>query len=442
MTAQALPSQTGVRSAGDQAVGDVERALRGVLFLATFLVIWITMAPFPDLSDPRVLEPVGDGNALNQIVTLGMTASLAGFLLIRHARAALVALTLPLVLTLAWFAVSVVFAVHPDLAGRRLVLACFMICNAVALLLLPVSREHFARLLTLAALVVLALCYAGVLLRPQLSIHQPTDLVEPVLAGNWRGAFAHKNGAGAAMTVLIFIGIFVARVSSRTLGVAIAGLAFFFLVFSQAKSPLRLLPLVLLLSWLVLYLRSPGLKVALVIVTPLFINLMTIGSVMFPGIEAMLETFMSDTSYTGRDEIWAFALNHIGQRPVTGFGFQAFWGTSELVVSGSIRESWAYRASDAHNAFLNLAVMTGVVGLVVALVWIVAQPLADVIRNNASRRDPLTMLFVQIWLFGVLLSAFESVLFAGGSSLWAMMIMAIVGLRYLVTMPLREGVHA
>jgi O-antigen ligase len=437
MTTATLPSQSDV-----QSTGDLERALRSVLFLATFLVIWITMAPFPDLSDPRVLEPVGDGNALNQLVTLGMTGSLATFLLIRHTRAALVALTLPLILTLAWFAVSVVFATHPDLAGRRLILAGFMICNSIALLLLPVSREHFARLLTMAALIVLALCYAGVLLRPQYAIHQPTDLVEPILAGNWRGAFAHKNGAGAAMTVLIFIGIFVARVSNRTLGIAIVALAFFFLIFSQAKSPLRLLPLVLLLSWLVLHLRSPALKVALVIGVPLFINLMTIGSVAFPDIEALLSTFMSDTSYTGRDEIWEFALNHIGQRPITGFGFQAFWGTSELVVSGSIRESWAYRASDAHNAFLNLAVMTGVVGLVLALVWIVAQPLADIIRNNASRTDPLTMLFVQIWLLGVLLSAFESVLFAGGSSLWAMMIMSIVGLRYLVTMPLRGGAHA
>ena len=111
-------------------------------------------------------------------------------------------------------------------------------------------------------------------------------------------------------------------------------------------------------------------------------------------------------------------------------------------MSGSIRKSWAYRASDAHNGYLNVAVMTGVVGLVLALVWIVAQPLADIIRNNESRNDPLTMLFVQIWLFGIVLSAFESTFFGGGNCLWAMMIVSIVGLRYLVTMPLRGGSHA
>lgn len=434
MTTYALPSQLGVHNAGDFG-----RALRSALFLANFLLIWITLSPFPDLSDPRVIEPVGDGNALNQIVTIGLTVLLASFLLISHTRAAIVAVTLPLVLTFAWFAVSVVFAAHPDLAGRRLVLAAFTVCNSVALLLLPLSREHFARLLALASAVILALCYGGVLLLPHLSIHSPTDLVEPVLAGNWRGAFTHKNGAGAAMAVLIFIGIFVARVFHRALGTAIVALAAFFLIFTQAKSPLALLLPVLLMAHLLVQLRSSALQAMLVIGTLLAINFLTVGTVAFPAVEEFIGIFVSDTTYTGRDEIWEFALNHVAQRPITGFGFQAFWGTSELVVSGNIRESWGYRASDAHNGYLNIAVMTGVVGLVLSLVWVIAQPLADIVRNNACRTDPLTMLFVQIWLFGLVLSAFESVLFAGGGGLWAMMIMSIVGLRYLATMPLRTG---
>ena len=238
MTTEVLPSQSGVQSAGD-----LDRALRNVLFLANFLLIWITMTPFPDLADPQARwSRSATAMRSTRLSTLGVTASLAAFLLLRHARAALIAVTLPLVLTLAWFAVSVVFATHPDLAGRRLLLAMFTICNSVALLLLPLNREHFARLLTVAAFIILALCYAGILLRPNLSIHQPTDVMETDLAGNWRGAFGHKNGAGAAMAVLIFIGIFVARVTNRMHGIAIVAAAAVFLVFTQAKSPLRLLP--------------------------------------------------------------------------------------------------------------------------------------------------------------------------------------------------------
>ena len=47
-----------------------------------------------------------------------------------------------------------------------------------------------------------------------------------------------------------------------------------------------------------------------------------------------------------------------------------------------------------------------------------------------GRDDPLTLLFVQIWLFGTSLSAFEAVFFSGGSPHWFMMVAAIIGLRY------------
>ena len=49
----------------------------------------------------------------------------------------------------------------------------------------------------IAALVLLAVCYLGILLAPKLSIHLATDMQEPGLAGNWRGSFGHKNVASA-----------------------------------------------------------------------------------------------------------------------------------------------------------------------------------------------------------------------------------------------------
>ena len=66
-----------------------------------------------------------------------------------------------------------------------------------------------------------------------------------------------------------------------------------------------------------------------------------------------------------------------------------------------------------------------------SLIWIVLQPLADLRRACAQGCDPaLTTLFVQIWLFGLCLAGFESVFFGGGSALWFLMIVAIVGLRF------------
>ena len=39
-----------------------------------------------------------------------------------------------------------------------------------------------------------------------------------------------------------------------------------------------------------------------------------------------------DTSFTGRTDIWTFAVQALQLRPWTGYGFAAFWG------SGSIRD--------------------------------------------------------------------------------------------------------
>jgi O-antigen ligase len=410
------------------------RLIRSALFLATFLLVWVTASPFPDLADPKVLDPVGDGNALGQGLTLLLTAALGAFVLIKDARLALKAVTPVLVLTVLWFALSAAASAHADLAARRLVLSVFIILQATVFLLLPRDREHFARLLAVGAAIVLVLCYGGVLFAPEHAIHQSFDLAEPELAGNWRGLFTHKNGAGAAMVLLVFIGIFIVRAFNVAIGAIIIALATIFLVFTESKSPIRLLPLVLVITYLMALARGPAVKLLLAASMPITICILTIGSVTLAPVETLVGSLLSDPTFTGRNDIWRFTVDHIGQRPLLGFGFQAFWGTSELVQAWTYLESWGYRASDAHSGYLNLAVMTGIVGLVLALSWIFVQPFRDYVRTPPERRDPaLTMLFLQIWLLGLCEAGFESVFFDGGNCLWFMMVVAIVGLRLQAT---------
>ena len=97
------------------------------------------------------------------------------------------------------------------------------------------------------------------------------------------------------------------------------------------------------------------------------INLLTVGSVVFVPIQDWVYAWLSDPTYDGRTEIWRFALDHVAQRPWFGFGFESFWGMPDLVAKWSYLESWGYRASNAHNAYLNLATTTGIAGLGSAL---------------------------------------------------------------------------
>jgi O-antigen ligase len=408
-----------------------ERLVRDTLFLATFLLWWFTVAPFPDLSDPQALPANTGGDLLGQVSQVLLTAALALFALLKRSPLIPRAVTLPLVLTLASFAISAALSSYPDVAARRLVLTVFTIFQASAILLLPYGREHFARLLTIAAIIVLAACYFGVAFLPQLSIHQASDIAEPGLAGDWRGFFTHKNGAGAGMVLLIFIGIYVYRTWNRLAGIFIAIFAGIFLYFTHSKSPENLFPVILVISYLLPRARGRFLALTLIVGVPFLLNLLGVGSVMFSPIQNLVAHLMSDPTYTGRDVIWSFALDHVAQRPLFGFGFESFWGMPNLVADWNYLESWGYRASDAHNSYLNVAVTTGLTGLALSLWWIVAQPFGDYRRALArSAERPLTMLFLQIWLFTLCLGCYESVFFAGGSALWFLMVVAIIGLRF------------
>jgi O-antigen ligase len=416
------------------------RGVRTLLFLTTFLLVWLTAVPFLDLSEAD--RSATDGNPVGQALAVLLTGALALFTFPSRAHFVRKAVSPILVVTLLWFAFSAALSPHPALAARRLVLATFVIFQATVFLLLPQSRTHFARMLAVGALTVLFLCYAGVIFAPELSIHQSTDIAEPQLAGNWRGFFAHKNGAGAGMAILIILGIYIFRVLSGLLGSMIIALAANFLALTDSKSAIILLPLALSASVIFLHLRHPVAKFLTAISVPAIIGIFTIGSVAFDAINPLLNKLMSDPTFTGRTDIWEFTLNHIAQRPLIGFGYQAFWQTSELISKWTYLESWGYRASDAHNGFLNIAVMTGIVGLVLTIGWVLLQPFLDFIRTRSGHIDPaLNMMFVQTWFFCLYLSGFESEIFTNGSVVWFMAAASIIGLHLQTTLEYVGG-HA
>src|SRR5262249_26473449 len=162
---------------------------------------------------------------------------------------------------------------------------------------------------------------------PHVSIHQADDVVEPLLAGNWRGLFAHKNIAGAMMVIFVFFGLFVARARSAVLGWSIVAAAAVFLVFCEAKAALGLLPVVLVLSTICRRSWSWILSGALLLAVLLALNLFTIGSLFVAPVRAINEQLLSDPTFTGRTDIWQFAIDKILERPWLGHGFGAFWET-------------------------------------------------------------------------------------------------------------------
>ncbi|NKC22490.1 O-antigen ligase family protein [Ochrobactrum oryzae] len=114
-------------------------------------------------------------------------------------------------------------------------------------------------------------------------------------------------------------------------------------------------------------------------------GLSDVGNCPFPSAKSFAESFTSDPTFTGRTEIWKFVLRQLADHPLAGYGYDAFWGTSRLVNGGYDIETWAARAGHAHNAYLNIAITTGSIGLALLIWWIGVRPYStSTVRNNQA----------------------------------------------------------
>jgi O-antigen ligase len=423
-----------IRLPAAEAVGTV----RSILFVATLALSWITVRPFVNLADPGLATLGDSSDLLNQFAYVVLAGAVLTFFLM-HDPSRLRPLLRPAYLAmLAWFAITIATSTLPALSMRRLIFCLMVIVLAATLTLLPTSYRRFCDLLAATVVGVLLLCFAGVMLIPELSIHQATDVAEAVLGGDWRGVFGHKNIAGPMMVIFIFIGMFIASARSITLGLLIVAGAAIFLFFTHAKAATGLLLLVLPLSWIMQGVRS-RLLCALVIFGAVFLlNLLTVGSMYSESIYAFDNAVMADPTFTGRTDIWRFAIDNIRDRPLFGHGFGAFWETPYTYFQPVIEGSEVAFASHSHSGFLDLALTIGIPGLALGLIWTLLLPFRDYQRCREIGADsPLTALFLRIWMFGIFTCSFESLLFNRGDPTWFTMLAAMFGLRYLSLLRVR-----
>jgi O-antigen ligase len=421
-----LPATAG---SSERTLDAVDYCIRSALFVGVFLIIWISFHPFVNLAEPPA-EVTEGGNRINQIGYSLLFLVLATWTYLNGLSRLRLLMRPTLVAMILWFVASAALSWDPALAGRRLIFSLMLMAIGAMVLLLPRNQRHFADLIAAAVVIVLLVSYLGVALTPSLAVHQATDFLEPEHAGNWRGVFPHKNQAGAAMAVFSFVGLFIARTRNLALGLLIVALSVTFLAFSHSKTAIGLFPVALLMAEIVA--RVPRLlAVATALALVVVLNVLTVGSVYSEAVRSLLDATISDSSFTGRTDIWQFAIAHLAERPVFGFGFSSFWGTEYVVYGLSQSLTWANAATDAHNAYLNLALTVGIPGLVLAIAWIVVLPVADFCRAREAGRTPLQMLFLRVWLFGLLASCFESVLFQQIGEVWFLMLTAAFGLRFL-----------
>ncbi|MGB3865844.1 MAG: O-antigen ligase [Xanthobacteraceae bacterium] len=432
-------SHPSLRGLLDPQIGRIGRipvaaALRHVYLTVILLAAWLTLAPYTSLR-PEDFEPTGAG-PINYIV-FGLMAGMA-MILVAGRRRALVSVATPAMIALwLWLAVNAVVSSSPAVSITRLTLVAISFALAASLPLLAQSEAAFDRCLAVAGWTLLALCYFGVVFLPDLAIHSQYDIVEPRLAGDWRGTFGHKNSAAPVMAALVFVGLHLARRGRLASGLLMAACAGNFLLFTGGKTATALCLYTLLSSLLMTRLAGVRAIAAVAFLPLLALNVISVGSVVYPALDSVLLMLPVDASFTGRSDIWGFVLTAIRLRPILGYGFAAFWGepgAATLPVDNA--DAWAMEASHSHNGYLDLAVTVGLPGLLLCLVVFLYAPLKNYVRARRLHADgSLPVLFLQIWLFGIYLASMESVFLNRVEPGWITFLLAVMGLHYAARFP-------
>ncbi len=418
---------------GRIAGSSVLHLLRQAVFLATLLIVWISLKPFLDLSRLDIAD-LSTGREALTYATFGILALVGLGLAARDHGRALASLVSPTHLALvSWLALSVVLSQDQGTSAKRLALSASVMLLTACLPLLARTRTELRNLMIVAALGLLVACYVGMVVAPDLAIHQPRDLQEPGLAGNWRGTFGHKNAAAAVMAMLLFVGVAVLRAGGRIAGIAILGLSCTFLVGSEGKSAFGLGLAVFALTGAFAVVRSFSGRLLVAIGPIVLLNVFTVGTVLSDALATIVATLPIDATFTGRTEIWRFAVQMIADRPIAGYGFGAFWGTQTLRDVSDEGATWVGYASHSHNGYVDTTLTLGVVGLVLLLLIFVLGPLRNYqkLQSETGNTGPFATMFLQIWLFGLLLASMESFFFDRADPIWVTFLLAVFGLHYL-----------
>jgi O-antigen ligase len=404
--------------------------LSGSLAAVFFTILLVSFSPFNVGTSGAVGQPTGD--IVNQLGYGGMgaVALFAMLTLVNTRKLALLISPWWLVLfALAFF--SAAHALDPSSSYRALAFTLICILAMVSVLALAPDGDAYQRALLAGAIVVLSLSYFGLAALPEVAKHTAFTN-EPEHAGLWRGIYSHKNVAGPVMAGLSFIGIYAFRRGARLTGalVAIAGLVF--VANTGSKTSAGLVPLVILLV------MGPGLfgfrklGAATVFTAIAVAMLATLGTVLFADIGHLNDTLAPGNTFTGRTDIWSFAIDHIAKKPFIGWGFDSFW-YSPMVYFGEKdwEAAWDVRGViHGHNGYIDIALTMGLPTFVFAVFAMLIVPMIDYAKCIRSRENVLLAdLFMMIFAFSALNACLESFFFRRSDPVWLLFVTAAIGLR-------------
>jgi exopolysaccharide production protein ExoQ len=402
-----------------------------ILLVGFLLYTFVGTSPFA--SNVSMADRV-DGSAFDRIAVLSLFA-LSIAVLWENRRAAVTCLrsNVSLFLVVGFSLLSIVWSDYPDLTLSRAMLLLLMSAITMAIVVGLTSPRRLHTILFASLTVIILINLAFTAIAPSRAV---TDI-------GVRGFYSQKNVAGlVAMVTMIFgftwiLGAQKAR--SVFLGLAALAPTLLFLIISRSKTSINLTVLMFAISGLFVLTELLGERFALFIIfcaLALISILLGLFAALDFDIQYVLGVVVGDKSFTGRDEIWAFALRSASKRPWLGYGYGAFWdvgaGNDPLlrVETGSwLADVELGKINEAHNGYLDLWLHIGLPATVFATLTIFRGMLLAskfAVSSPASRETRATLGAMALLLFLYLFhNLTESTLFMRGAQLSNIAILAL-----------------
>ena len=402
-------------------------------FWPAAMIMAVVFVTFRPLSDPEVISGSGSsGDLVNQLGFGGLGIICLYLLIKKTSSNAIAALTHPLwLLILPVLALSVVSADLPGAALRAMVFSFIVVLAAATAMSQHRSMTDLVSALSFATGSTLIFCYVAVFFFPELGVHE-AEGAEAVHAGLWRGVYDHKNVATYVMGGFALFGLFIARNGKPGIGLTILVASAIFVVQAGSKTVMIILPASILCVAVAQWITWPTLKALTVISPVIALGTVTLGSVIFPPILLEIQQYFPGITYTGRTDLWTFALEDLAQSPWFGYGFESYWRTPRVMDAVQpIDLNWDVRdAVHGHNSWLDAMLSFGIPGALLLALVLVVMPIRDYVSiPNSGNAGKLAHLFVTLWLFTALGANLESFFFRRADPVWFCMLIAIVGLR-------------
>jgi len=403
--------------------GRLSYVRKDLVLVSTFsFIMLVLLGPLLAIGlDPHATRTItGEGSSVRQACYLLVAATLLYALKPHENYRRILAIPLPLLIGLSYCWLSLLWAIEPAIALRRLALTTLTMWMLFAAMR-QLKFEEVIKLLRIAMVLVLAANYAAVLLYPELGMHSGNSFDEFSLVGDWRGVLQHKNLAGAACALTVILFSFERGRMSRWLQIAVILAAGYFLYRSNSKTSLGLAIAAIAAGFVFMRykLRYKGALIA-------GLGIMAVVATVLGGMyqNPLVNKLTDPKAFTGRTQVWGAEYDFIRDNPLLGSGYGSFWDIGGKSPIFTYASGELARIPSGHNGYLDIMVQLGIPGFLLIFTVAIILPFRKLISSPMLVGSKGALL-VALFLFCVSHNFTETSLFERDMFVWVMLMVAM-----------------